>query len=100
MAASTASAIGRSKWLPSLSRSAGARLMRMRLGGSESPMEVSAARTRSRASPTALSGRPTTRKAGRPCEICTCTSIGTASMPEKAKDLMRAMVIGDQNARN
>ena len=55
-------------------------------------MAVSAARTRSRASPTALSGRPTTRKAGTPGEICTCTSTGTASMPEKAKLWMRAIV--------
>ena len=37
-------------------------------------------------SPTALSGRPTTKKAGRPLETWTCTSTGTASIPEKAKD--------------
>ena len=54
------SAIGRSKWLPSLITSAGDRLTVMRLGGSASPMAQSAARTRSRLSPTALSGRPTT----------------------------------------
>jgi len=53
--------------------------------------ESEAPRTRSRASPTALSGRPTTRKVGTPAEICTCTSTGTASMPANAKDWMRAM---------
>ena len=37
MAASRPSAIGRSKWLPSFSRSAGARFTRMRLGGSDRP---------------------------------------------------------------
>ena len=61
--------LGRSKWLPSFSRSAGARLISTRLGGSARPIAVSAARTRSRASPTALSGKPTTRNAGRPEEI-------------------------------
>src|SRR6185437_14673895 len=94
IAASTQSAMGRSKWLPSFSRSAGARLISTRLGGRASPIAVSAARTRSRASPTALSGSPTTRKAGRPEEICTCTSTGIASIPEKAKDWIRAMVMG------
>ena len=49
MAARTASAIGKSKWLPSFRRSAGARLIRTRLGGRERPMAVRAARTRSRA---------------------------------------------------
>src|SRR5579863_8518564 len=48
-------------------------------------MALSAARIRSRASPTALSGKPTSSSAGWPTEICTCTSTGTASMPEKAK---------------
>ena len=64
IAASTPSAIGRSKWLPSFSRSAGARLISTRRGGSARPMAASAARTRSRASPTALSGRPTSSRAG------------------------------------
>lgn len=36
------------------------------------------------ASPTALSGRPTTAKCGRPGAICTWTSTGIASMPRKA----------------
>ncbi len=54
------SAIGRSKWLPSFSTSAGARLAVMRRAGSARPSADSAARTRSRNSATALSGSPTT----------------------------------------
>jgi hypothetical protein len=53
-------------------------------------MAVKAARTRSRASPTALSGRPTTKNPGNPAEICTCTATGTASMPQNANDRMDA----------
>src|SRR5919106_1407294 len=60
----SASAIGRSKWLPSLARSAGARLMVMRLGGRPRPIAPSALRTRSRDSATALSGRLTMVNAG------------------------------------
>jgi len=66
IAAISPTAIGRSKWLPSLGRSAGARLTVMRRGGSARPTAASAARTRSRLSATALSGRPTTAKPGMP----------------------------------
>ena len=59
MEASRARAIGRSKWLPSLGRSAGAMLTMIRLGGRASPMPPKAPRTRSRLSATALSARPT-----------------------------------------
>ena len=38
-------------------------------------------RTRSRAPPTALSGRPTRLSAGMPGATCTCTSTARASMP-------------------
>src|SRR5205823_11267424 len=47
-------------WLPSLGRSAGARLTVIRRAGSARPEAISAERTRSRASETALSARPTT----------------------------------------
>ena len=47
----------------------------------EGPIEESAARTRSRLSATALSGRPTMTKAGRPALNCTCTSTARASSP-------------------
>ena len=65
MPTSSASVIGRSKWLPSLARSAGARLIVMRLGGRPSPSAPSALRTRSRDSATALSGGPTRVNVGR-----------------------------------
>ncbi len=53
-------------------------------GGSASPEAISAERTRSRASDTALSGRPTIAKAGSPGATCTCTSTARASIPSKA----------------
>ena len=56
----------------------------MRFGGRESPRVASAPRTRSRLSPTALSGRPTTANAGKPALIFTCTSTGWDSTPWKA----------------
>src|SRR5262249_58073940 len=58
--------------------------MMMRRAGSASPEAISAERTRSRASDTALSGRPTMAKAGSPGTICTCTSTARASIPSKA----------------
>ncbi len=84
IAAIRPSAIGRSKWLPSFGRSAGAMLTVMRRAGSASPDASSAARTRSRASDTALSGSPTTLNAGSPGATCTCTSTARASMPSNA----------------
>src|SRR3954453_23007148 len=66
IAASRPSAIGRSKWLPSFNTSAGARLTVMRRGGNARPRAPSAARTRSRDTADALSGKPTTLEAGSP----------------------------------
>jgi hypothetical protein len=86
------SAIGRSKWLPSLPRSAGAKLTMIRRGGSVSPMALSAARTRSRLSATALAGRPTMVKLGRPLLSCTSTSTSATSSPMNATVRTRAMV--------
>ena len=57
--------------LPSLVTSAGARLTVIRFGGNAKPSAASAARTRSRDSATALSGNPTTVKAGSPETIVT-----------------------------
>src|SRR5258705_8950715 len=56
----------------------------MRRAGSARPEAISAERTRSRASETALSGRPTMAKAGNPGATCTCTSTARASIPSKA----------------
>jgi hypothetical protein len=53
----------------------------MRLGGSPRPSEASAARTRSRDSATALSGSPTTVKAGNPEAIVTWVSTSMTSTP-------------------
>ena len=72
---------GRSKWLPSLARSAGARLTVIRLAGSANPSAPSAARTRSRDSATALSGSPTTVNEDSPEAICTWVSTSITSMP-------------------
>ena len=52
--------------------------------GNARPMAFNAARTRSRDSPTALSGRPTMVKVGRPLEMATYASIGRTSIPAKA----------------
>jgi hypothetical protein len=58
--------------------------MVMRRAGKASPEAISAEHTRSRASETALSGRPTMAKTGMPGATCTCTSTGRTSMPSKA----------------
>ena len=58
--------------------------MVMRLAGRAMAMAVRAARTRSLASVTALSGRPTTVKEGTPAETAHCTSTRRASTPSKA----------------
>ena len=56
----------------------------MRFAGSARPEAISAERTRSRLSATALSGRPTIMKTTLPDEIWTCTSTARASIPSKA----------------
>ena len=60
--------MGRSYTVPAFRRSAGARFTVMRETGKRKPQFFTAERTRSRASFTAVSGRPTTSKAGRPLE--------------------------------
>ena len=55
--------------------------MVIRLEGSAMAMDEKAERTLSRASDTALSGSPTTEKAGSPGETAHCTSTGQASTP-------------------
>lgn len=59
--------------------------------GNSRPSAVNAALTRSRLSPTALSGRPTILKALAP-DSCTCTSIGRASTPSNANVVMRLIM--------
>jgi hypothetical protein len=56
----------------------------MRRAGSARPDATTAARTRSFASLTALSGSPTILNFGKPGATCTCTSTVRASMPSNA----------------
>ena len=77
MAASSASAIGRSKCEPSLGMSAGDRFTVIRRDGSAIDSAFNAART-------ALSGKPTSEKCGVPGDSAHCTSTRRASTPSKA----------------
>ena len=72
-ASSTAKSTGKSYTGPVFLISAGARFTVMRLTGHEKPLFFSALRTRSFASLTALSGKPTISKAGSPPEISAST---------------------------
>jgi hypothetical protein len=58
-------------------------------GRQRQPEAIIAERTRSRASDTALSGRPTKVKAGIPGATCTWTSTGLTSIPSKATVVTR-----------
>ena len=84
-AATTATAIARSKLGPDLRSDAGARLTVTRFCGKLTPEFARAARTRSRDSRTARSGSPTTEKAGSPRRMSTSTVTGTPSTPSRAK---------------
>ena len=81
-------ATGKSKCDPSLSKSAGARLMVILLAGRLKPKACMAERTLSLLSAIALSGRPTMVKFGKPDDICTCKSTGKVSSPLKVMVLM------------
>jgi hypothetical protein len=88
------SAMARSKRLPLLRMSAGARLTVMRSLGNGSPELMMAPRTRSLLSLTAVSGMPTTLKRGRPPERKTSMVTGGASMPSCARLARIAMLTG------
>ena len=84
LAASRPRARGRSKAVPLLRRPAGARFTVMREGGRRKPQARRAEKTRSRASRTAASARPTSVKPGRPWRTrSTSTSTGKASTPSR-----------------
>ena len=85
-AARIPSRMGRSYTVPSLRRPAGARFTVMRLTGYLAPQFFTAARTRSRASFTAVSGRPTMSKAGRPPERKHSTLTSYPLMPFRPRD--------------
>ena len=74
-------AIGRSRPAPPLRTPDGARLTVTLRNGQGSPLDSTAARTLSRASRTAASGRPTTVKPGRPLETWTSTETGRPTAP-------------------
>src|SRR5205085_5765634 len=88
----TASASGRSKAGPTLRRYAGARFTVIRFNGNSKPELTMAARTRSRASRTALSARPTTVNAGRPRRMSASTQTRRALTPSTAKVVTRASI--------
>jgi hypothetical protein len=85
-ATSVARAMGRSKAVPSLRTSAGARFTVTRRGGSGSPALARAAPTRSRLSFTPPAGSPTIVHCGKPRATSTSTSTSNASMPWTAAD--------------
>ena len=93
-AARMPTAIARSKRPPSLGRSAGARLTVMRRWGNSNCEDWIAARTRSRASRTSVSGRPTRLKAGRPLARWTSTVTSGAASPSSARARTSAIDIG------
>jgi hypothetical protein len=64
----------------------GARLTVTRRRGHVSPLDSTAARTRSRASLHAVSGKPTMLNAGRPAETWTSTETGRPSTPNSVAD--------------
>ncbi|OPZ80799.1 MAG: hypothetical protein BWY76_03247 [bacterium ADurb.Bin429] len=79
--------MGRSKLGPSLRTSAGARFTTMRKveGNLNCELRV-ATRTRSPASRTAVSGKPTMRYFASPGAVSTCTCTEKASMPRIAAE--------------
>ena len=90
LAARMPSAMGRSKRPESLGKSAGARLTVMRwLCGNCRPLLSKALRTRSRASFTSTSARPTSVKAGRPLAKCASTATAGAASPIRARPCTR-----------
>ena len=94
-AATTATAIARSKLGPVFRSDAGARLTVTRCCGNLTPEFASAARTRSRDSRTARSGSPTTENAGSPRRMSTSTVTGTPSTPSRANVLTFASMRGE-----
>src|SRR5699024_1093134 len=85
-----ATATARSKADPALGSEAGERLTVRRRASQGRPQEVTAARTRSRASDSDASGRPTRMKAGSPLAACASTWTRCPSTPTSATDHVRA----------
>ena len=88
-----AAAIPRSSEAPRLGRSAGARLTVIRRGGYVKPLLRIAPRTRSRASWSAVSARPTIEKPGRPGATSTSTRTTLPARPWTVADRTVASTI-------
>ena len=82
--------MGRSRPAPPLRMPDGAKLTVTRRSGHGRPLERTAARTRSRASRTAASGRPTMVNPGSPLETWTSTETRRPTAPERVADLTEA----------
>ncbi len=93
LAARTPAAMARSKPGPALRSDAGARLTVTRRAGNSKPELRIAAWTRSRASRTARSPRPTIVNVGSPARRSTSTVTRRGSMPAMAKVVTRASTV-------
>ena len=92
-AASSATAMGRSNPVPSLRRSAGARLTVMRLRGKlEARGFAPPPPTRTSASCTAPPASPVSWMRGKPVAASTSTSTGTAATPSRAEERTRTNI--------
>jgi hypothetical protein len=78
--------MARSRPAPTLRTPGGARFTVTRALGHASRLDMSAARTRSRASRHVVSGRPTTVNAGSPLDTWTSTRTGRPSTPSRVAD--------------
>src|SRR5713226_9628906 len=85
-------AIGRSSPAPPFLIPDGARLTVTRRSGHDRPLDNNAARTLSRDSRTAASGRPTTVNPGSPLETWTSTETLTPSTPIRTAEGMAAII--------
>ncbi len=91
-ATSTPMAMGRSSPAPPFRTPDGARLTVVLRWGQGRPLDSNAARTRSRDSRTAASGRPTMVNPGSPFDTCTSTDTGRPSTPNTTADGMAAIM--------
>ena len=100
VATSSPMAMARSSPGPTLRSRPGARLTVTRFMGHVSPLDSSAARTRSRASRQTGSGWPTRVNPGRPWETWTSTATGRPSTPSRVADGMVAITAGSSHGRD
>ena len=98
-AASTPMATARSRPDPALRSDDGARFTVIFRPGKVNPALVTAARTRSRASRQAVSGRPTMLKPGRPVLMWTSTRTAWPSMPRRHAEEMDASTVDPPRER-